>query len=118
VDSRETSHLYCATIMKQRQENRVSMFEAVAAYMDDHKDKWSGKPAVVKAVADLNAGIAFINAKTGRQGTPLHGITTSKDQVRTAFEDKIVEVADQIAAYAAETKDAQLAALVEVSRSG
>ena len=93
------------------------MFETVASYLDRNKTLWTGTKAFADAVGELNAGISAIDALVDRQGNPTTGVTTGKGNVRGQTEEKILEIADQLAALAAKTNDADLAAKVEVTPS-
>ncbi|MFZ4766922.1 MAG: hypothetical protein ACOYMN_18370 [Roseimicrobium sp.] len=103
--------------MTQNQEDRTTMFSTVAVYMDKNKALWTPTKAVVDAVTALKAGIATIAAKAGKQTAPTGGAAEEKAQVREDLEDKILEVGDQLAAFAAVTADVGLAAQVDFTRS-
>lgn len=104
--------------MNQRQKNQVDMFAAVSGYMDANKSVWQGVPAAVAAVGELNDGIKAINDLTGAQGADATGITDDKEAIRTEYEDKIFDLADQLGALAAEKENPILAAQVDVTRTG
>ena len=73
--------------------------------------------AVKDAVADLDADIAAISETARKHQTPTAGATDEKEQVRLEFEERLLEVADQLAALAEKNKDANLAAQVEFTLS-
>ena len=104
--------------MNQNQEDRTTMFATVAAYMDTNKTVWTPVVAIGVTVADVNAGIAIIAAKAGKQQAPTSGAGDEKTDVRGDYEDKILEVADQLAALASKTANTNLAAQVDLIRSG
>ena len=93
------------------------MFETVPSYLDRNKTVWTGTKSFADAVGELNAGISAIDALVHRQGNPTTGVTTGKGNVRGQTEEKILEIADQLAALGAKTNDANLAAKVEVTPS-
>ena len=103
--------------MTQNQEDRSTMFNTVAVYMDKNNTIWTPTKAVVDTVAALKAGIAAIALKAGKQTAPMGGAADEKAQVREDLEDKILEVGDQIAAFAAVMDDVGLAAQVSFTRS-
>jgi hypothetical protein len=94
------------------------MFNTVAAFMGQNQSIWAGTKAVSDAVDELNAGIAAIDAKGGKQQSPTTGAANDKAHVRESFETKIFELSDQLSAMAAVMKNANLAAQVALTRSG
>jgi hypothetical protein len=116
LDRARTPRNYRRT-MNRYQLNLTDMFSTVSAYMGKNNGVWSAVPAIGITVADLNAGIGAIDAADKKQGSPTGGATEDKEQARNAFEDKILFVADQLAALAAKNKDAALAGKVELTLS-
>src|ERR1041384_1165134 len=110
VDSLRAGFQYSATTMNRDQFNRTGMFNTVAAYMEQNQSIWTSTKAVSDAVDDLNAGIAAIDTKGGKQQAPTTGAADDKAHVRESFETKIFELSDQLSALAAVKKDANLAA--------
>ena len=103
--------------MERDQWNSIGMCGTVSSYMDKNKSIWTGTKAVNDTVAELNAKIAAIEKKAREQQTPTTGATDEKTQVRGDFEDKILEIADQLSSLAAKNKDMNLAAQVELTLS-
>ena len=68
-------------------------------------------------MTDVRAGIAAIADSILKQQAPTSGARDEKTAVRLSFEEKILEVADQISALAAKNKDATLGAQVELTLS-
>ena len=66
----------------------------------------------------MNDGIGIIAIKAGKQQAPTGGPGDEKTNVREDYEEKIMEVADQLAALASKRTDTDLAAKVELVRSG
>ncbi len=93
------------------------MFNTVAVYLDKNSSLWATKKPVADALTDLKAGIASIALKSGRQATPTSGSADEKTQIRADLEDKTLEVADEISAFAAASNDVALAAQVNLTRS-
>jgi len=96
------------------------MFGTVSDYMnlDANKPIWTPMKAAVDTMAELDAGIAAIGNKTGKQKTPTTGAAGAKGNVRHDYEAKILEIGDQLASIAAAAKDPVLAAQVEFSKAG
>jgi hypothetical protein len=103
--------------MNRDQLNLTDMFDTVSAYMTKNNTVWSGVPAVGATMTDLDAGIGKIDAADQKQTSPTGGATVDKAQVRHDLEDKILFIADQLAALAAQTKNAVLAGKVEFTLS-
>lgn len=103
--------------MNRDQFNRSEMFNTVSTVMQNNFGAWSGTAAIVTAVNDLNAKIAAIAVKAGSQQTPITGAAAQKEQVRNNLEDKTLEIADAIAAFAAANNDANLGGQVEYTAS-
>jgi hypothetical protein len=106
--------------MTQNQENRVTMFGTVSDYMNSDKNKaiWTPMKAAVDTMAELDAGIAAIADKVGKQKAPTTGAAGEKGNVRQDYEAKILEIGDQLASIAAAANDPALAAQVEFSKAG
>jgi hypothetical protein len=104
--------------MDQDQKNKVAMFSTVAGYMDKNNGLWSGIPAFVKTVGDLKAGIASIVGDSEKQAVPTTGPAEAKAGLRDPLEELTLNIADQLAALADETGDADLGAKVAVTKSG
>lgn len=102
--------------MTRKQQNRLDMFNGVHGYMMANGALWQQIPAVVEAVDDLADDIEVINALSGKQSTNTTGVTADKEQARTAYEDLISEIADQIGAFAAKNENVALEAEVDFTR--
>lgn len=103
--------------MERDQLNATEMFGTVSTTMQLNQAVWTPTPAIVQAMTELNEKIAAIAEKLRHQKTPITGITDQKTLVRGKLEDKILEVADQIAALAAKNGDMDLAAQAELHLS-
>jgi len=103
--------------MRRKYENRFAMVESTVAVLNENKGVWEKTPAFVKAVADLTAAMQSIKTESGKQQTPTKGATASKAQARDAVEDVLLEIADQLSAFAEERRNVDLAAQVEITRS-
>jgi hypothetical protein len=103
--------------MTRKQDNTVTMFETTLKFLDDFKDIWKGRGALVDAVARADSGTRAIRARTRDQHSPTEGITDEKAQVRDDLEEKLLVIADAIAAFAVKTADPDLAAKVDLTKS-
>jgi hypothetical protein len=103
--------------MTQDQENVTSMMEATLQFLDNNNSIWSGRVAFAAAVTEARAGVGSIREAAARQESPTSGITDEKAVSRGKLEDLTLEIADPVAAFAAKSGDAELAAGVHVSRS-
>lgn len=97
--------------------NRIDMFNTVDSVMDRNQSIWGAVPAITVTVTDVKAGIAAIGESVRRQRAPTGGAKDEKAAVRLSFEEKILEVADQLSAMAAKNNDANLGAQVELTLS-
>lgn len=96
--------------MNRDQFNRTEMFNTVSAYMHTNQSLWTATKAVADTVDALDASIAVIEGKAGKQQTPITGAADQKAQVRLSCEEKILELSDQLSALAEVKSDANLAA--------
>jgi hypothetical protein len=103
--------------MNQKQDNTITMFETTLVILDKNKNTFKNIAAFVDAAARAKDGTAAIRARTGVQQAPLEGVTDEKAQIRDDLEEKLLVIADAIAAFAAKTADPALAAQVELNRS-
>ena len=103
--------------MNQNQDNIRTMFDTTVAFLDDHDAIWSGTAAFADAVTRAKVGVEAIDTASDEQQTPTTGITTDKATARDALEEKTLELADQLAALAAKTQNADLGAQVQVTKS-
>lgn len=103
--------------MNRDQFNRTEMCNTVSSYLGKNKPIWSGVKAMNDTVSEVDANNAALAEKVRRQQTPTTGAAEEKEQVRLDFEEKILEVADQLGALAEKNKDMNLAAQVELTLS-
>lgn len=104
--------------MNRDQFNRTEMFDTVSAYMTANNSIWTTNVAMGVTVADLSAGNTAIDTKAGKQQAPITGAADEKESVRLDFEEKILEIADQLSALANKNNNANLAAQVDLTLSG
>jgi hypothetical protein len=103
--------------MTKKQDNTITMFETTLTFLDKNKNTWQDRAALVDAAARAKEGTAQIRGRTGTQQSPTEGVTGEKTQVRDDLEEKLLVIADAIAAFAAKTANPDLAAQVEVTKS-
>ena len=103
--------------MTQDQEDITAMFETTLTLLDQNNAIWTGRAAFADAVTRARNGTTDIRSKTGQQESPTSGVTGDKAQARNDLEAKMLEVADQVAAFAAKSNDNDLAAKVEMTKS-
>lgn len=93
------------------------MFETTLTFLDKNGTIWNGKPAFLDAVTRARDGTTQIRGRTGQQQSPTEGVTGEKAQVRDDLEEKLLVIADLIAAFAAKTANPELAAQVQMTKS-
>jgi hypothetical protein len=103
--------------MTQDQDNIGTMFDTTAKFLDDNNSVWSGTVAFADAVTRAKAGIELVDTSADTQQKPTAGLAADKAQLRSDLEDKILEIADQLAASAAKNGQGDLAEQVHVSKS-
>ena len=103
--------------MTQDQDNIRTMFQTTIAYLDTNNPVWSGIAAFADAVTRAKSGLQAVDDSAKSQQTPTTGVTADKAQARTDLEDKTLEIADQISAFAAKSDDNDLGAQVEMTKS-
>ncbi len=103
--------------MNRDQFNRTEMCNTVSAYLARNKSIWDAIKAMGDTVDELDANNTAIAEKGRKQQTPITGAAEEKEQVRLDFEEKILELADQLSALAEKKRDANLAAQSELTLS-
>jgi hypothetical protein len=103
--------------MNQKQDNITTMFETTLAFLDKSQSTWNKIPALVDAVTRAKDGTTQIRSRTGQQQTPIEGVTGEKAQARDDLEEKLLVIADAIAAFAAKSANPDLAAKAEMTKS-
>jgi hypothetical protein len=103
--------------MTQDQNNITTMFETTLNFLEDNNSVWSGTAAFADAVTRAKTGKDAINTSADSQQTPTSGVTDDKADARNDLEEKTLEIADQISAFAAKSGDNDLGAKVEMTKS-
>jgi hypothetical protein len=107
----------CGHLMRSSYENRLAMVEATVAFLKKTNNVWQSTPAFVKAVKDLTNLVETIKRASGQQQSLIASDVASKAQARDTLEDTVLEIADQLAALAADRQNIDLATEVEFTRS-
>jgi hypothetical protein len=95
----------------------ITMFEATLGVLDQNNSIWSARAGFADAVTRARDGTTSIRNMIGKQQIPTTGVTEDKEAARTDLEDKLVVLANQVAAYAAKNGNHDLGARVEMTRS-
>ena len=103
--------------MTQDQDNIRTMFDTMIDYLDANNGTWSGTPAFADAVTRAKAAVAAVDSAVDKQQTPMTGVTGDKASARNDLEEKTLEIADQLSAFAAKNGDHTMGAQVELTKS-
>ena len=104
--------------MNQEQINVTGMHSTVASFMNQNKTTWTGNTAVSGAVSQLVANNGVILQKRDVQETSTEGQAALALQAKISLEEKIVEIADQIFAWASKNNDVATQAQSHFTLSG
>lgn len=91
--------------MNQDQINITGMHSTVASYMTKNQAIWVGNKAVGGSMTQLTANNGVIAQKRDVQETSTEGQAALALQAKTALEEKILEIGDQIYALAVKNND-------------
>ena len=94
------------------------MHSTVASYMDQNKTIWSANKAVTATVTQLEANNVVIAQKRDTQENSTEGQAALALQAKTSLEEKIIEIADQIYAWATKNNDVVTQAQSHFTLSG
>jgi hypothetical protein len=103
--------------MTQDQDNIRTMFQTTIQFLDNNNSIWSGTTAFADAVTRAKSGLDALDTAVDTQQTPTTGVAGDKAQARDDLEDKILALADQVAALAAKGAKHDLAAQVQMTKS-
>ena len=104
--------------MNAKQENKLSMYLAVNAVCDRNKSTWQALQAFGDAYADFGTHVQNIQNIAQSQAADSSGLSADKQQLRGQMADATVEIANAVYAYARKARNNDLAAKVNVNRSG
>lgn len=103
--------------MNQYQENRLSMFYAVAQTLLENNAVWSGTPAIVTAAGDLNGNIARLENELEIQVRDIKGHAVDKSNAEEAMIAETLDVAGKVMAFAVANSNEALAEAMNISPS-
>lgn len=103
--------------MNKTQENRLTMYEAVATLLGSNPTITSAIPAFSTAAATFNSLIGQIKDKGREKSEALSGKTSNKLQAEDALVRVLMEIGRPMVAYANTVNNNQLLDIVSVSES-
>lgn len=103
--------------MKDRQENKLSMYLAVKNVLDSNQKAWSSMTALKRAITQFNDKLLTINILRAEQEASIKGAAMSKFDRRENLTKIVLSVIGKAKAYATETKNQDLAAAVKLVKS-
>jgi len=103
--------------MNTDQTNRVTMFKTTIAVLDDNNSIWNSMTPLSTAVTAFKDRLTGIDAAAQKQETPT-GATQDKAGARDALEDVLFLMSEALGALAHASKDQDLLALTDITRSG
>lgn len=106
-----------ADAMNDRQRNRLRMYKATRAYLNENETAWNGIAANVDALTNLTDRITAIDTKVTAQEAELGGYTQNKYQLRETLNTNILLVAGGTAVFARATNNPILLADVDLEPS-
>jgi hypothetical protein len=93
------------------------MVETTLGILEKYHDAWKNNAGFDRTVKEVREGTGAIRGRSDVQQTPTEGITGDKAQIRDDLEEKLLVIADTIAAFADETADKDLAAKVAITKA-
>ena len=102
--------------MNNDQTNRVNMFKATMAVLDQHNSVWSSMAPLATAVADARTKITAIDTAAQKQEAPT-GASANKAAARDALEDVLFLMCEALGALADIGGDNDLLALTKLTRT-
>ena len=105
--------------MNKRQTDRMTSYNSLKIALESpaHKPIWSALDAFEEGVTQWYGSMNVLAALGRTQGTSTKGITVDKDRLAKSIINRTVVIGGAVAAYAASTGDATLAAKVRFSRT-
>jgi len=103
--------------MNTDQTNRVTMFKTTMGVLDDNNGIWNSMTPLSTAVTAFKDKLSGIDAAAQKQETPT-GATQEKAGARDALEDVLFLMCEALGALAHASKDQDLLALTDITRSG
>lgn len=103
--------------MKKNEENRMSMFYAVAQVCEKHSAVYSGLVPFVNAYGEFRTNLGALEGAVKRQELSLVGVALDKRTKRARMLSRAQAVADSVFAYAEDQGDVVLRAKVSYTPS-
>ena len=103
--------------MKERGENKLSMYHAVKGVCNDHQVVWNGMPAFANAFSSFDTKIGEIEAAADIQSGVVTGITKDKQKEEDEMIAMAVKIAGAVFAYASINGKNELKDRVDYSKS-
>ena len=101
--------------MTLRQQVLLNMLDTMVGFFKKHPTLLTNRPALGRAVTELNTTVASIHSGATTQAQPVAASYADKSQARDELQEMLLEVNDQIAAWADEKSDAKLAEQVRLT---
>ena len=101
--------------MNRIQINRTERASTTSAYMAKNNVIWAGNLALTDTMTEVDADLGAVAGLDVKQKTPIDGEAVDKATVQLHVEEKILLVADQVAALAAKNGDAVLEAQADLN---
>lgn len=103
------------TTMKRYEEDRLTMFYAAQEVLANNSLVWNTTPGMVAAKAELDARVSELEAMVELQLKDIEGHTRDKANAETAMNEKTLEVAGCVMAYAMAVGDEGLAQEMDIA---
>lgn len=103
--------------MNSSDEIRYNMQHQVKKYLDNHSEKWSAIPAIVRQKNELDENLQAIKEKLGEGDESTKPITGTKNELKEIAALKAAILAGGVAAFAAETNDPKLGEAASLSKN-
>jgi hypothetical protein len=103
--------------MQVKQTNRIRMFKAVEAVLDQNNSVWNGMAPFATAVNEYKQKVAATEVVAQKQETPITGATDERLAARSALEDVLFLTAEALGVLAHRAGDTDLMALTDVTPS-
>jgi hypothetical protein len=101
--------------MTRKQQCRTAMFETVIAFLASNAAILATKKALSDAIVAFKEAVGLVHANAAAQSAPVKSASADKAQARGELEEKVLEINDQIAAFADVTNNPGLAEQVRLT---
>jgi len=103
--------------MQKRQANRLKMYEAIKALLNNDKECWSDFAPMAKVFEELEALLEEIGRYDQIAITISKGVATGKNAQRTKLIDLTIEMLAMLCALEAQSAEKKIAAKIDYSRT-